>query len=164
MPYIHPDVLRSGDAAAIQAAEALVKAMAISDWGLKNFQSGKMTRKLETGLLPYASIPEVQQVLDAIQTRQLIDGRLSHYVKRRFLEKEVISTPDDLDRWFENVMSDRKAQVIKPNPGPNSRYLVYSDQYHLLAVIEKDGKRVSVHDHDGIDLGELWCLLSDLLL
>ncbi len=164
MPQVHPDVLRSGDAAAIQAAEALVKALTVPDWGTKTFQSGKMTRKLEAGLLPYASIPEVKQVLEAIQTKQPIDGRLSHYVKRRFLEKEAMDTPDDLDRWFENVMSDRKSQVIKPNPGSNSRYLIYSDQYHLLAVIEQDGKRVSAHDHDGIDLGEVWCLLSDLLL
>ncbi len=164
MPQVHPDVLRSGDAAALQTAEALVKALTVPDWGIRTFKAGKMTRKLESGLLPYASIPEVQQVLVAIQTKQPIDGRLSHYVKRRFLEKEAMSTPDDLDRWFEKVMSDRKAQVLKPNPGPNSRYLVYSEQHHLLAVIEKDGKRVSAHDHDGIDLGECWCLLSALLL
>lgn len=164
MPKVHPELLRSGDAIAIQAAEALVKAMTTPDWGVKKFQSGKMTRKLEAGLLAYASIPEVKQVLEAIQTKQPIDGRLSHYVKRRFLEKEAMDTPDDLDRWFENVLSDRNAQVIKPNSGPGSRYLIYSDQYHLLAVIEKDGRRVSTHDHDGVDLGEIWCLLSDLLL
>jgi hypothetical protein len=29
MPQIHPDVLRSGDAAAIQAAEALIKALTV---------------------------------------------------------------------------------------------------------------------------------------
>ncbi len=81
MFQVHPDVLRSGDAAAIQAAKALVKALTVPNWGTKTFQAGKMTRKLEVGLLPYASIPEVARVLEALQTKQSIDGRLSHYVK-----------------------------------------------------------------------------------
>ena len=45
MPRVHPDVLRSGDFAAIQAAESLIKALSVSDWGTKNFQAGKMTRR-----------------------------------------------------------------------------------------------------------------------
>ena len=32
MPKVHPDLLRSGDTAAIQAAEALVKAMTVPEW------------------------------------------------------------------------------------------------------------------------------------
>ena len=32
MPNIHPDVLHSGDAATIEAAEALVKAMMTLEW------------------------------------------------------------------------------------------------------------------------------------
>ena len=164
MPKVHPDVLRSGNAAQVEAAEVLVKALTTPDWGLKKFQAGKMTRRLEAGLLPYAAIPEVRQVLDAIKNKQALDSRLIHYVKRRFLEKEATSTPDDLDRWFETVMSDPKAQVFQPSPDPNSRYVVYSDQHHLLAVIERNGQRVSIHDHDGLNLGAVWCLLSDLLL
>ena len=164
MPQVHPDVLRSGDAAMIQAAEALVKAITTPEWGMKKFQAGKMTRKLEAGLLPYSAVPEVQQVLDAIKNKQALDSRLIHYVKRRFLEKEAISTLNDLDQWFENVMSDPKAQVFHPGPDPNSRYVLYSDQHHLLAVLERNGQRVSAHDHDGLNLGAVWCLLSDLLL
>ncbi len=163
-PRVHPDVLRSGDAAAIQAAEALVKALTTPDWGTKKFQAGKMTRKLESGLLPYGSIPEVRQVLDALANKQPLDGRLIHYVKRRFLEQEAIHAPGDLDRWFEKVLSDPDAQFIKPDPTPHSRYVVYSDQHHLLAVVERNGQRVSVHDHDGVGLGDVWCLLKNLLL
>ncbi len=164
MPKVHPDVLRSGDPAMIQAANALVKALTAPDWGTKKFQAGKMTRKLEAGLLPYSAVPEVQQVLDAIKNKQALDSRLIHYVKRRFLEKEAMNAPDDLDRWFENVMTNPKAQVFQLGQDPNSRYVLYSDQHHLLAVIERNGQRVSTHDHDGLNLGAVWCLLSDLLL
>ncbi|MFZ1642836.1 MAG: hypothetical protein WAV07_15665 [Candidatus Contendobacter sp.] len=164
MPQVHPDVLRAGDPATLQAAEALVKALTVPDWGIKNFQVGKMTRKLEVGLSLYASVSEVQQVLDAIKNKQPLDGRVIHYVKRRFLEQETMNVPSDLDRWFENVLSDPNAKVMIPKPDPNSRYVVYSDQHHLLAVIERNGQRVSAHDHDGLDVGDTWCLLSDLLL
>lgn len=164
LPRVHPDARRAGDPATIQAAEALVKALSTPDWGTKKFQTGKLTRKLESGLLPHGSIPEVRQVLDAIQNKQPLDSRLLHYVKRRFLEQEAISAPDDLDRWFEKVLSDPGAKLMLPDPDPNSRYVVYSDRHHLLAVVERNGRRVSVHDHDGLDLGGAWCLLSDLLL
>jgi hypothetical protein len=164
MPRVHPDILRSGDPAAIQAAEALVKALTVPEWGTKKFQAGNLTRKLESGLSPHGAIPEVRQVLDAIKNKQPLDSRLIHYVKRRFLEQEAISAPDDLDRWFEKVLSDPGARLMLPDPDPNSRYVVYSDRHHLLAVVARNGRRVSVHDHDGLDLGGAWCLLSDLLL
>ena len=159
MPKIHPDVLRSGDAPTIQAAEALVKALTVPDWGTKKFQAGKMTRNLEAGLLPYSAVPEVQQVLNAIKNKQALDSRLIHYVKRRFLEKEAMNAPNDLDQWFESVMADQKTKVFQPGPNPNSRYVLYSDQHHLLAVIERNGQRVSAHDHDGLNLGAVWSAL-----
>ena len=45
MPQVHPDLLRSGDAEAIRAAEALIKALTTPDWGMKKFQAGKMTQR-----------------------------------------------------------------------------------------------------------------------
>jgi hypothetical protein len=163
MLQVHPNVLHSGDIAALQAARALVKAISDPDWGVKSFQAGRMSQKLAAGLLPYAAVAEVQRVLNAVNNRQPVDGRLVHYVKRRFLEQEAIDAPDDLDRWFEKVMSDPNASVMKLKPDPNSRYVVYSDRHHLLAVIARNGQRVSVHDHDGLDLGDVWCPLSNLL-
>lgn len=49
MPRVHPDVLRAGDPATTQAAEALAKALTTPDWGMKKFQAGKLTRKLGIG-------------------------------------------------------------------------------------------------------------------
>ncbi len=164
MPKVHPDLIRSGDTAAIQAAEALVKALTTPDWGMNKFQAGKMTRKLEAGLIPYAAIPEVQQVLDAIKNKQPLDSQIIHYVKRKFLEQETMNAPSDLNRWFEKVLSDPDTKLMVPDPNPNSRYVLYSEQHHLLAVVERDGRRVSAHDHDGLDLGATWCLLKNLLL
>ncbi len=123
-----------------------------------------MTRKLESGLLPYSGVPEVQQVLQAIKNKQPLDGRLLHYVKRRFLEQEAMATPDELDSWFEKVLSDPDAKVMMPDLSPHSRYVLHSDQHQLLAVVERNGQRVSAHDHDGLALGVVWCLLKNLLL
>lgn len=114
--------------------------------------------------MPYGSIPEARQVLDAIKNKQPLDRRLIHYVKRRFLEQEAVNAPDDLDRWFEKILYDQFIRLMLPDPDLNSRYVVYSDRHHLVAVVERSGQRVSVHDHDGLDLGGAWCLLSDLLL
>ncbi len=43
-PRVHPDVLRSGDTAAIQAAEALVKVLTTPHWGTKKFKAGNNTK------------------------------------------------------------------------------------------------------------------------
>ncbi len=51
MPKVHPDVLRSGDAAAIQAAEALVKALTVPEWPENRLKpNGKMTQKTVAAL------------------------------------------------------------------------------------------------------------------
>ena len=51
---------------------------------------------------------------NAIKNKQALDSRLIHYVKRRFLEKETTSTPNDLDQWFENVLSDPNTHAFQP--------------------------------------------------
>ncbi|MDG4552457.1 MAG: hypothetical protein P9F19_04615 [Candidatus Contendobacter sp.] len=126
MPRVHPAVLRAGDPATIQTAEALVKALTIPDWGTKKFQAGNLTRKLESGLSPYGSIPEVRQVLDAIKNKQPLDSRLIHYVKRRFLEREAIGAPTDLvgrRTSFDRFSFPRSSvgMLTSRSSGPNSQ-------------------------------------------
>lgn len=95
---IHPDVLRFGDPATIQAAEVLVKVLTTPEWGTKKFQAGKMTRQTLDQFNPYQHIPEVKQLVDAIQSKTPVDGLMLHYLKRRYVEQEAINHPDDLRR------------------------------------------------------------------
>ena len=62
-PRVHPDVLRSGDAATIQAAEALVRALATPDWGTKKFKAGNKTRQALSDFAPFAHIPKSSNCL-----------------------------------------------------------------------------------------------------
>lgn len=162
-PRVHPDVLRSGDAAAIQAAEALVKALATPHWGTKKFKAGNKTRQALSDFAPFAHIPQVKQLLGKIQRRELVDGFLFHYLKRVYVEGEALNAPDDLNRWFEQTLNDPQAVLIQPKSA-TSRYLVYSSRYQLLAVLDRSGERVSVHKHDGQTLGDVWKTLASLIL
>ena len=129
MSRVHPDVLRSGDSAAIQASEALIKALPISEWGIRNFQTGKMTRRTLDQFAPYHHIPEVKQLVDAILSKKPVDGLMLHYLKRRYVEQETIQRPDDLNRWFSQVLQDQEAVIFKPKPG--GRYIVHSKNWRF---------------------------------
>lgn len=162
MPQVHPDVRRSGDLAMIQAAEALVKALTIPDWGMRKIQAGKMTQRTLNQFNSYQHIPEVKQLIDDIINKRPIDGLTLHYLKRRYVENEKIRKPDDLNIWFSNVLQDKKAIVFKKKTG--GRYIVHSKKFSLLAVFEENGQRVSVYDYPIDYKGDQWCLIQQLII
>jgi hypothetical protein len=147
----------------LQAARTLRKALADQDWGMRIFHSGNMTRRTLAEFAPYEPVAEVKQLTDTIRRGEPVDGLLLKYAKRRYIEKEDIRDPEDLNRWFEQVIQDNKAILFKPGPDPNSRYVVYSERHRCLAVLARDGRRVSVYKHDGKALGEPWWVLEDLI-
>ena len=163
MPKVHPDVLRSGDAATIQAAEALVKAITTPEWGTKRFKAGNKTRQTLSDFAPFAHIPEIQDLIEKITRREPVDGFVFHYLKRVYVEREALSDPDDLNRWFEQTLNDPQAVLIQPKSAA-SRYLVYSDHHQMLAVLERNGERVSVHKHNGKALRDVWKIIANLIL
>jgi len=163
MPKVHPDVLRSGDPVTIQAANALVKALTVPEWGTKKFQAGNKTRQTLNDFAPFAHLPEIRKLIDQIQRRAPVDGFIFHYLKRVYVEGESLGSPDDLNRWFEQTLNDPQASLIQPKSA-TSRYLVYSGRHQLLAVLERSGERVSVHKHDGKALGDVWETIANLIL
>ena len=164
MPHIHPDVLLSGNAAIIQATEALLKALVMPNWGTRIFKAGKMTQRTLDEFAPYQDIPEIQSLLQSIQQGDPIDGLLLKWAKRRYPEKEVaIQTPDDLNQWFESVLRDPQATLRRPIAQLNSRYAIHSASEKLLAVVDRNGQRVSVYRHDGTQLEAIWQTLSNLI-
>lgn len=146
----------------IQAAEALVKALTIPDWGMRKIQAGKMTQRTLNQFNSCQHIPEVKQLIDDIINKRPIDGLTLHYLKRRYVENEKIRKPDDLNIWFSNVLQDKKAIVFKKNPG--GRYIVHSKKFSLLAVFEENGQRVSVYDYPIDYKGDQWCLIQQLII
>lgn len=160
----HPDVLRSGDPATIQAAQALVKALITPSWGARTFKAGKMTQRTLAEFAPYRNIPEVKSLLESIRRGDPVDGLLLKWAKRHYPDQEAaIQTPDDLNQWFEQVLRDPRATLLRPSTQPNSRYTIYSASSGLLAVVDRSGQRVSVYQHDGTQLEAAWQILSALI-
>ena len=86
LPRVRPDVFRSGDAAALQAAEALVKALTAPEWLENRLRpSGRMTQPTLTALRAYAAVPEVRDYLtDLAQNGYRSKSRQWHYFKYKY--------------------------------------------------------------------------------
>lgn len=86
MPQVHPDVLRSGDAAMIQAAEALVKAITTPEWPKNRLKpNGKMTLKTLAALQSQSTVTEVQDFLvDLAKNGYQINSLRWHYFKYKY--------------------------------------------------------------------------------
>jgi hypothetical protein len=89
MLRIHPDLLRFGDTAAIQAAEALVKALTVLDWPENRLKpNGKMTQTTLTALQAYSAVPEVRDYLaDLALNHYRTNSRQWHYFNVSYFYK-----------------------------------------------------------------------------
>ena len=147
MLKVRPDILRSGDVATIQAAEALVKALTVPKWPENRLKpNGKMTQKTLTALQSYAAVPEVRDYLADLSAKGYrMDSRQWHYFKYKYEYNDPLSTPDELDHRFDVVLSDSQAIIYQTK---SNRLLVYSQQENRLAVVSADGQRISVHRPD----------------
>ena len=152
-PRVHPDVLRSGDAAAIQAAEALVKALTTPDWPENRVRpGGRMTQATLTALRAYAAVPEVRDYLtDLAQSGYRSKSRQWHYFKYKYEYNDPLISPDELDERFEAVLSDPQAMVYQKT----GRWVIYSPRANRLAVVSTDGQRITVYRPDPNDLAAL---------
>lgn len=164
MLHVQPDLLRFGDTAAIQAAEALVKALTTADWPENRLKpNSKMTQKTLTALQSYAAVPEVRDYLASLSLNGYrTDSREWHYFRYKYLFNDNLGDPTELDYRFTAVLQDPMAQIYKPG----IRYIVYSPQEDRLAIFEPDGRRVSVYrplPNELETLGEMTWLIMDLL-
>jgi hypothetical protein len=156
MPKVHPDVLRSGDAATIRAAEALVKAHADPQWGQKNLtRHKKMTEKLTTQLEAHRHHPEVADFLTRLRTDTAhVDSRELHYIQRRYLDGRKFESMEEMDALYQRVIQDPDAQIYQAG---DWRYQVRSVREGWIAIVEPDGTRVSVYPDMDDDFGvPLW--------
>jgi hypothetical protein len=152
-PRVHPDVLRSGDAATIQAAEALVKALSTPDWPENRLRpGGRMTQATLTALRAYTAVPEVRNYLtDLAQNGYRSKSRQWHYFKYKYEYNDPLISPDELDERFEAVLSDPQAMVYQKT----GRWVIYSPRANRLAVVSTDGQRITVYRPDPNDLAAL---------
>ncbi|MDQ5908467.1 MAG: hypothetical protein QG599_558 [Pseudomonadota bacterium] len=153
MLTIHPAILRSGDAAALQAAEALVKALTTPIWPENRLKpNGKMTQRTLAALRTYAAIPEVRNYLADLSAKgYLVDSRQWHYFKYKYEHSDPLLSPDELDHRFDAVLSDRQAVIY----WKTGRFVVYSPREDRLVVISIEGYRISVYRPESEDKAKL---------
>ena len=142
MPKVHPDVLRSGDAPAIQAAEALIKALTVPDWPLLNLAvNDRMTRATLDALTTSAHIQEVADFLQKVRSNPATVSSLEwHYFKRRYQDQWPIDSVADLQSLVLKVLSQPQAAIHKPG----ERYHVLSKDQRYLVVVDKQGTLITV--------------------
>jgi hypothetical protein len=155
-PRVHPDVLRSGDASALQAAEALVKAQTDPQWGQKNMtRNKKMTERLTAQLESFRHFPEVADFLKRLQSdAEHVDSRELHYIQRRYLDGREFANIEALDALYQRIIQDPDAKIYQAG---GNRYQVRSVREGWIAIIEPNGERVSIYPDLGDDFGDpLW--------
>ncbi len=142
MPRVHPDVLRSGDPAAIQAAEALFKALTTREWpSLSLAVNDRMTRATLDALATSAHIQEVADFLRKVRSNPAtVDSLEWHYFKRRYQDQWPIDSVADLQRLVDKVLNEPQAALYKPG----ERYHVLSQDQRYLVVVDKQGTRITV--------------------
>lgn len=163
-PKVCPEVLHSGDAAAIQAAEALVKALTVPEWPKNRLKpDGKMAQTTLTALRTYSAVPEVQNFLaELAKNGYQAESREWHYFKYKYQHNDLLPSPDELDRRFDAVLSDPQAVVYHKT----GRIVVYSPQEDRLAVVSMDGNRITVYRPDPDDktkLGNYTWLIKQMI-
>jgi hypothetical protein len=146
MLRIHPDLLRFGDTAAIQAAEALVKAITTPEWPeVKLRRNDRMTRDTIEALRQNVHIPEVKDFLIFLdETDYRTPSQIWHYFKYKYQYKDSLLKPTDLDVRFDQVLNDSRARVY----WRGNRYLVYSPQEDRLLFVNESGQRITVYRPD----------------
>lgn len=107
-PRVHPDLLRSGDAPAIQAAEALIKASTTPEWPqIKLRRNDRMTRDTMDALQKNTHIPEVSDFLRFLdEAGYQSSSQIWHYFKYKYQYHDSLSKPTDLDARFDQVLND----------------------------------------------------------
>lgn len=142
MPQVHPDVLRAGDPAAIQAAEALVKALSAPQWpSLSLVVNDRMTRATLESLATSAHISEVADFLQKVRSNPAtVDSLEWHYFKRRYQDQWPIDSVADLQGLVSKVLNQPRAALYKPG----ERYHVLSQDQRYLVVIDDQGTLITV--------------------
>ena len=141
-PKVHPEVLRSGDAATIQAAEALVKALTMPEWPLLSLAvNDRMTRATLDALTTSAHIQEVADFIRKVRSNPVtVDSLEWHYFKRRYQDQWPIDSVADLQSLVLKVLSQPQAAIHKPG----ERYHVLSKDQRYLVVVDKQGTLITV--------------------
>jgi len=146
MLHVEPDLLRSGDTAAIQAAEALVKAGQESEWPeIRLRRNDRMTLDTLNALRQYAHVSEVKNFLALLdQADDRVPSQIWHYFKYKYQYQDSLSKSTDLDVRFNQVLSDPLARVY----WRGNRYVVYSPQFDRLLYVNEAGQRITVYRPD----------------
>lgn len=141
------------------ALNALAHAASNKDYGTKNLTKHKSkTAKFLDSLEPLRDQPEVDRFVRQVLDDPLhVDSRMQHYIKRRYQDQVWDRSLSEMDVMFKHIVTDPNSTIHKTG----TRYQIRSTAAKWIAIIEPNGKRVSLFPDRNDDLGQaLWTLKS----
>jgi hypothetical protein len=134
-----------------EALSAIGAALEEVKWReLKIKLGAELTKETLRELKKYKHISEVANILKKVEKRKPVSSRMWHYLKRKYVDKEKIKSPIDLDKQIDKVLKDKEARVFFSG----KRYHVVSKKYRKCAIIEKNGTRITVFTPEDDEIWE----------
>jgi hypothetical protein len=152
------------------AQQAIGRALREGDWGQPLVKKGSsMGRETIALLRDHQEDPVCRELLATIEGqegRARVPGRELHYVRRRYLDRESLAKPADLDPRFSALIDSVATQVREVRSGEVRRWVLYSPQSRDVAFVDDSGRRVTSYrlrdDRDPEQLGVLKLTIGDL--
>ncbi|XSG84501.1 MAG: hypothetical protein ACPW60_12290 [Methylohalobius sp. ZOD2] len=131
----------------IGTMQALGRSLETPTWPASKFGlRGGMWRKTRRSLARHIDEPEVRRLVEQVENGGAVDSRTLHYIKRKWLDGWPLRSPRDLDRYYAETLSASDAVVFQKSEG--TRYHVYSGELGRTAVVQPDGRRITVMPDD----------------
>lgn len=145
------------------AISALGTAAQVREWPRLKLRLTQAQWRDRRAALAKLDEPEVQAYLRRVERSggKGIDSRQHHYIVRRYLDREPLGSPEDLDILYEATFKAPDAAVYKST----TRYTLYSSEQALVSIAEANGQRVTGFRANAAFTpnGEQLWTLSDLL-
>ena len=136
-----------------KAASVLSRALSQKQWPENRIRpNNRMSQKTLGALQAQADTPEVKRFLGKLESNQFsVSSREWHYFKYKYQYGENLTSPADLDKRFDAVLSDSKARIFRSG----ERYVAYSDSARRWGIIHPNGQRVTVYSPTDDELTKL---------
>lgn len=145
------------------ALSAVSRAHADKDYGMKDLTRDKRrTRRMLADLEPLrAQNAEVERFLKQVEAHpERVESRLQHYIKRRYIDRVWDRSIGQFDTLFADTVGDSGATIHRKG---DVRYQIRSARTGWIAIVEPNGRRVSLFPDNNDDLGGPLWTLRDLL-
>lgn len=115
-------------------------------------RQSRLTRETLDALRANREIPEVKLFLAQLeQAGYRVPSRFWHYFRYRYLFNDPLHSPAELDERFDRVLADPTAGIY---PRGGQRFTVVSKLENRLAIVDREGLRITVYRFEDKELAE----------